>query len=123
MIWMTPRRLDWALRLYGTELAAWPAAERDAALLLLRRCSQARQIIAAALSQEDAPPVDTALLASMQKRLGRRLSAPAPGVPAMWWGGLAACALAGLYLGITNLDAEQPDLFAAVQSIAIEAAL
>lgn len=123
MIWMTSRRLDWAMRLYGTELTAWPATERDAALSLLRRCSHARQIVAAALAQEDAPPTDAALLASMQRRLGRRLAAPAPAAPAMRWGALAACALAGLYLGVVNVAPEQPDLFAAVQSIGIEAAL
>lgn len=123
MIWMTPRRLDWALRSYGTELAAWPLAERDAALSLLRRCGQARQVMAAALAQEDAPPTDAELLASMQRRLGRRLAAPSPAVPAMQWGALAACALAGLYLGTANADAERLDLFAGVQSIAIEAAL
>ena len=122
MIWMTSRRLDWALRLYGTELAVWPTAERDAALSLLRRCGQARQIMAAALAQEDAPTVDTALLATMQDRLRRRFAAPKP-VPTIRWGGLAACALAGFYLGVVNLDTEQPDLFAAVQTIAIEAAL
>ncbi len=123
MIWMTPRRLDWAMRLYGTELAAWPAAEREAALSLLRNCDHARQIVAAALAQEDAPPTDPALLANMERRLGRRLAPPAPATPAMRWGALAACALAGLYLGVANVAPEQPDLFAAVQSIVIEAAL
>ncbi len=122
MMGMTPRRLDWALRLHGTDLTAWPDAERDAALALLRRCGQARQVVAAALAQEDAPP-DPALLADMQRQLGRRLAAPAHAVPAMRWGALAACAVAGLYLGAANADGEQPDLFAAVQSIAIEAAL
>lgn len=123
MMGMTPRRLDWALRLHGTDMTAWPGAERDAALALLRRCGQARQIVAAALAQDDAPPIDAALLADMQRQLGRRLAAPAHTLPAMRWGALAACALAGLYLGAANADAEQPDLFAAVQSIAIEAAL
>ena len=123
MIWMTPRRLDWAIRLYGTELTAWPAAERDAALSLLRRCGKARQVVAAALAQEDAPPADAALLASMQRRLGQRVTPPAPPAPAMRWGALAACALAGVYLGVANVAPEQPDLFAAVQSIVIEAAL
>jgi hypothetical protein len=41
----------------------------------------------------------------------------------MRWGALAACAMAGLYLGVANVAPEQPDLFAVVQSIAIEAAL
>ena len=123
MIWMTPRRLDWALRLYGTNLATWPAAEREAALSLLRRCGQARQVVASALAEEDVPPADAALLAIMQQRLGRRLAARSPARPAIRWGALAACAAAGLYLGIANAEAEQPDLFAAVQSIAIDAAL
>ncbi len=127
MIWMTPRRLDWALRLYGTDLAAWPTAERDAALSLLRRCGQARQLMAVALAQddaaEDAPPADAALLNRMQGRLRQCLAAPSPAGSAARWGALAACAVAGLYLGVATVEAEQPDLFAAVQAIAIEATL
>ena len=48
MILMTPRRLDWGLRVHGTDLAAWPMAERAAALSLLRRCPAARQVMAPA---------------------------------------------------------------------------
>jgi len=123
MIWMTPRRLDWALRVHGTELAAWPAAERTAALTLMRRCGRARQVMADALAQEEDAPMDQVLLTSMQCRLGRRLMAPSPARPAMRWGALAASALAGLYLGFAGVDAEQPDVFATVQAIAIYAAL
>lgn len=128
MIWMTPRRLDWTIRLHGTDLAAWPADQRAAALSLMRRCKQARRIMADALAQDDASLSDAhlgdaALLASMQGRLVRCLAARSPAVPAIRWGALTACALAGLYLGTADLDAEQPDLFAAVQVIAIDAAL
>ncbi len=129
---MTPRRLDWTLRVHGTELAAWPVVEREAALSLMRRCGQARQVMADALMADastddmlmdgDAPLADAALLASMQCRLGRHLAATAPVRPAIRWGALAACALAGLYLGAAGADIEQPDLFAAVQVIAIDAA-
>jgi len=124
MIWMTPRRLEWALRVHGTELAAWPADQRAAALWLMRRCPQSRRVMADALAHEDAPlAADAALLASMQDRLVKRLAAPPPSAPVIRWGALAACTLAGLYLGAANLDTEQPDLFAAVQAIAIDAAL
>lgn len=130
MILMTPRRLDWGLRVHGTDLAAWPAAERAAAFSLLRRCPAARQVVADALAQEDVPAADPALLASLQGRLGRQFMArqaePArsPMLRRGALGGvLTACAVAGFYLGSASLDAEQPDLFAAVQAIAIDAAL
>lgn len=123
MIRMTPRRLDWTLRVYGTELAAWPMAEREAAWALMLRCGEARQIMAEALMREDAPLPDAALLASMQCRLGRHLAASLSMLPAIRWSALAACAAAGLYFGAVGIDTEQPDLFAAVQAIAIDAAL
>lgn len=134
MILMTPRRLDWGLRIHGTDLAAWPAAERAAALSFLRRCPAARQVMAEALAQEDLPAADPALLASLQGRLGRQFAArqaePArrpmrsPMLRRGALGGvLTVCALAGFYLGSASLDAEQPDLFAAVQAIAIDGAL
>lgn len=134
MILMTPRRLDWSLRVHGTDVAGWPAAERAAALSLLRRCPAARQVMADALAQEDLPPADPALLASLQGRLGQRFMArqaePArrpmrsPMLRRGALGGvLTACAVAGFYLGSASLDAEQADLFAAVQAIAIDAAL
>ena len=125
MIWMTLRRLDWALRTRGTAIADWPSCERTAALALLRRCSRARQMLADELAREDCPSqvYDAALLAGMQGRLRRRMVSHVPMVPAIRWGALAACVLAGLYLGIGEVDADQPDLFAAVQVIAIDAAL
>ena len=128
MIVMTPRRFDWGLRVHGTDLAAWPAAERAAALSLLRRCGTARQVMADALAQEDLPAADPALLASLQGRFRQRASVrPEPARPMLRRGALGGvltvCAVAGFYLGSASLDAEQPDLFAAVQAIAIDAAL
>ncbi len=131
MIWMTPRRLDWGLRARGTDLAAWPEAERAAAVSLLRRCSQARQVMADALAEEDAPQADAALLESLQCRLGQRLAASWQAGASrglmlrrgVLGGAFAVCALAGLYLGAAGLEADPPDLFAAVQAIAIDAAL
>lgn len=127
---MTPRRLDWGLRVHGTDLAAWPAAERAAALSLLGRSPAARQVMADALAQEDLPAVDPALLASLQVRLRQQVTArqtePAksPMLRRGALGGvLTVCAVAGFYLGSTSLEAEQGDLFAAVQAIAIDAAL
>ena len=125
MIWMTSRRLDWALRARGTHLAAWPEPERDAALGLLRRSRAARQVLADALAADGLPALeqDSAALGRMQRRL--RLSlAPAPAVVrGVGWGALAACAAAGLYLGAGAAAANRapdlaPDLFASVQTMA-----
>lgn len=126
---MTPRRFDWGLRVHGTELLAWPAAERAAALSLLRRCPAARQAMADALAGEELPPPDPALLASLQDRFRRRVAGWArPARPVALRRGalggvLTVCAVAGFYLGSATLEAEQPDPFGAVQAIAIDAAL
>ena len=130
---MTPRRFDWGLRVHGTDLAAWPAAERAAALSLLRRCATTRQALADALAGEDVPPPDPALLASLQGRFRQRAAGWAEPVRQVTLqqgalrrsalgGVLTACAVAGFYLGSATLDAEQPDLFGAVQAIVIDAA-
>ena len=128
MSMMTPRRFEWGLRVHGTDLAAWPAAERAAALSLLRRCGVARQVMADALAQEDLPAPDPALLASLQGRFRQRAAArPEPARPMLRRGALGGvltvCAAAGFYLGSASLEAEQPDLFGAVQAIMIDTAL
>ncbi len=125
---MTPRRFDWGLRVHGTDLAAWPAAERAAALSLLRHCPAARQVMADALAQEDLPAPDLALLASLQGRLRQRTAGRVkPARPMLRRGALGGvltvCAVAGFYLGSASLETEQPDLFGAVQAIAIDAVL
>ena len=133
MIWLSPRRLDWALRTRGTDLSAWPAQERAAALRLMRYCPLARMVMADALAQDDAPLddatlADPACLARMQGGLRTRLLTRPPATPAIRWGALAACALAGLYLG-TALDvgaasgALATDLLAGVQAVAFDSAL
>ena len=132
MIWMTLRRLDWVLRSRGSDLAIWPAAERTAALSLMRRCGRARQVMADALAQEDGaqddglaqpPRHDCPVLARMQAGLRRRMAILCHAVPAMRWGALAACAVVGLYLGAGDIAGDQSDMFATVQAIAIDAAL
>ena len=119
---MTLRRFHWLLRAYGAGLAAWPAAERAAALALVRRSGQARQLLAEALAEEDAPAADPLALCRMQRGLGQLFLSLPPATPAVRWGALVVCAAAGLYLGAVGVDAEQPDLFAAVQAVAIDAA-
>lgn len=125
---MTPRRFDWGLRVHGTDLTAWPAAERAAALLLLRRCPATRQFMADALAQEDLPAPDPALLACLLGRLKQRAARRAePARPMLRRGALGGmltvCVVAGFYLGSASLETEQPDLFGAVQAITIDAAL
>ena len=85
--------------------------------------------MADALAGEDLPPPDPALLASLQSRLRQRAANWAePARPMMLrrsalGGVLTVCAVAGFYLGSASLEVEQPDLFGAVQAIAIDAAL
>ena len=84
--------------------------------------------MADALAQEAVPPPGPALLACLQDRFRQRAAArPEPARPMLRRGALGGvltvCAVAGFYLGSASLDAEQPDLFAAVQAIAIDAVL
>ncbi len=109
---MTGRRLDWSLRARGTCVAAWPPSEQDAALDLLGRSGAAREALADALAAEDAPAADAPALCRMQSALRRRMAPPHAVVRGMGWGTLAACAAAGLYLGVGATNPEPPDLFA-----------
>lgn len=114
--WMTLRRLEWLLRSLGPGVADWPERDRQAALALLRRSARARSALADALALEDAPASDPVLLCRMQARLRAWVMPASPAAAGMRWGALAACALAGLWLGV-SLDADPaPDLFAAVQA-------
>lgn len=122
MIWVTTRRLDWELQIRGPDLGSWPAEERAAALCLMRRCPVACRMVADRLAAEDDDvTADIALLPAMQRRLRRRLTVTAPAAPVMRWSVLAACALAGLYVGATRPDPEQADPFAPVQAVALDA--
>lgn len=124
---MTPRRLDWLLRASGTDLSAWPAGDRAAALALVRLDPTARAMLADALAREDASPADPAALARMQCGLRRCLLQLPPLPFGLRWGALAACTAAGLYFGIAGVPSDPgPDAgdpFAAVQSVTVASSL
>ena len=125
MIWATTRRLDWALRTRGSDLSAWPAEERAAALSLMRRCPTARHLVADRMADEseggDELERCRPLLDRMQGRLRRRMVFRAPARPAMRLGMLAACAAAGLYIGVANGELDLTDPFASVPAVALDA--
>ena len=104
---MLPGRLLEALRHRGPALSRWPADERRAALRLLRLSPTARRLLADALEYPGAPASDPLALKRMQAGLRRRIG-PAAAPPArVGWAALAACAVAGTWLGLGA--AEQPD--------------
>lgn len=103
---MSPRRLAWVLRARGPELCAWPERERLAALALVRRDPAARQLLAEALSAEEAPPPDPAAAIRIQNTIHRALAPLSPLLRGIRWGVMAACVLAGLYAGLGPLAAE-----------------
>jgi hypothetical protein len=116
---MTRRRLDWLLRARGTDLAAWPERERHAALVLLRRSRAARQSLADLMAGDNTPEPDSAAVCRMQLAL-RHALAPRPVlVRGIGWSALAACAAAGLYVGIGTAepDIATPDLFTQAQTV------
>lgn len=116
------RRMAWLLRARGTEIAAWPEADRHAAFDLLRRSPETRALFAEALAREDEEPVaDGAVFGRMQQALRRSL-APLPMVlRGLGAGVLVACMAAGLYLAMTEpLDASG-DMFNTVQTVSLAA--
>ncbi len=124
---MTPRTLDWLIRLHGPALAVWPERERRDALALLRRSAQARSTLAAALAGDDlaAEEDDAAALARMQKGLDEAIAArmmPARLASGARWSALAACAVLGIWLGAGQASADQQgrgdrDLLQAIASL------
>ena len=109
---MTPRTLDWLIRLHGPALAAWPERERRDALALLRCSAQARSTLAAALADEDSAveDEDTAALARMREGLDDAIAArmvPARLASGARWSALAACAVLGIWLGAGQASADQ----------------
>lgn len=133
---MTPRRLDWALRARGTQVAEWPEGDRAAALALLRRDPAARAALADALARDDAGPClaragcgpDGCILARMQSALHGALLQLPPLPFAVRWGMLTACAVAGLYLGIAgaaeaDAGADAADALTAVQAVTVASSL
>ncbi len=137
---MTLRQLDWALRARGTDLAAWPATDRRAALALLRASRAARTLLADALALDDARSdavgngllpgaqgpdhlADPAALARMQGALRDCMARTSPLLSGIRWGVLAACAVAGLYVGMAGSAGADSDAFATVQSLTVASAL
>lgn len=104
---MTPRRFDWALRTRGPALDTWPATERDQALALLSQDPTARQTLADALAADaDLPPTpaECAALRRMQAIVRHALAPSSPLLHGLGLGAIAACLIAGLYLGIAEQD-------------------
>lgn len=106
---MTPRRFDWALRTRGPALDAWPAAERDDALELLRHDAAARRALADAMVlDDDAAPTEAerASLGRMQLAVRQALAPSPPVVRGLGFGAMAACLAAGLYLGAATAETD-----------------
>ena len=124
---MTPRNLDWLIRLHGPALAAWPERERLDALALLRRSAQARSVLADALAQDEiaVEGEDAAALARMRGGLDDAIAArmvPARLASGARWGALAACAMLGIWLGAGQASADpqshgERDLLQAIASL------
>lgn len=114
---MTHERFEALAEAYGGEIARWPAAERDAATLLM---AQEPDFASAALSA--AADLDAMLDAWRAPAAGHALreaviaAAPAKrraGVRGWFWragvgAGLAAACAAGLAVGVRLSDAVQP---------------
>ena len=120
---LSRRRLEWLVRARGTDLSAWPETERRAALALLRRSPEARQVLADALVAEEPPDADRAVLDRMQGTLRRRLAPLPVALRGLRAGALLACMAAGLYLGAGLSEPEQPagDLFTSAQTVSFAA--
>ena len=99
---LSRRRLEWLVRARGTDLSAWPEADRLAALSLMRHSPEARQAFADALVDEGAPEGDGAVLDRMQAALRRSLAPLSPVMRSLRAGALFACISAGLYLATSQ---------------------
>ena len=120
------RRLEWLVRSLGTDLALWPAAERHAALDLLRRSPEAQAVFADALAHDEEPPqdgpdTDRAVFNRMQTGLRRHLAPLSAGLRGLCVGALIACVAAGLYLSIDTDGPEASDLFNSAQTVTFAA--
>jgi hypothetical protein len=113
---MTPRRIEWLIRIYGPAIASWPEEERRAALALLRRSTRLREALADALACEDTPADDEgdgAALARMRGGLDAAIAArtsqarvAAGARTTMRLGALAACAVLGVWIGSTQVSGQ-----------------
>ena len=91
-------------------MSQWPSSERRAALLLLRVSPAARKLLADSMEYPGSAPRDDVALARMRAGLRGRLppaAVPVAPRPPLRWAALAACAVAGAWLGLGA--AEQPD--------------
>lgn len=114
------RRLEWLLRARGTDVVAWPDADRIAALELMRRSNQAQLAYAEALAREgefvgSESDDDCAVFRRMQSALRRRLAPLPVALRGLTVGVLVVCVVAGLYLATaTAVEPEgTPDFFTA----------
>ena len=122
---LSHRRLEWLVRSRGTDLTAWPAADRLEAMALLRRSPEAQSVFADALAREDEPvlqAIECAVLERMLTDLRRRLTP----LPMVWRclcaGALATCMAAGLYLAVDWADPDPvTDLFSTAQTVSVAA--
>jgi hypothetical protein len=86
---MSLTRLEHILEAYGADPRRWPASERDAALALLDRSTEARMRVAEARRLDSIPdranvPVDELALARVTARIQRQLQEPRPTSGASW---------------------------------------
>lgn len=113
---LSRRRLEWLVRARGTDLSAWPEADRLAALALMRESPEAQRAFADALAAEEAPDTDPDLGAEslvferMQQALRRRIAPLSLLMRGLRAGALIACMAAGLYLAtIQDVASSQAD--------------
>lgn len=105
---MTLRRFGWMLRTQGGNVAAWPRDDRAMAFALLRSDAGARTLLADALAAEgeDVAPgpvdVDAVALCRMQAVVRAALVPATPVARVLRGVALAACVVAGAYLGVTT---------------------
>ena len=103
---MSARRFAWMLRARGPDIAGWPQRERDGAMALLRQDKAAQELLAEALTAEDAPALDAAALARVMCPVRAALAPLTPLMRGLRWGAIAGCLLAGLYLGALSAQGE-----------------
>ncbi len=113
------RRLEWLLHARGTDMQTWPAAERMAAMALLRRSPEAQALVAEALGrEEDDGERDCALFDRMQDAVRRRLAPLPAAARGLAFALLIACVAAGSYLAVGDLtDGDGGDLFNTAQTL------
>lgn len=124
MTTLSLRRLEWLLRARGTDMQTWPAAERVAAVALLRRSAEAQAMVAEALDREadEEAERDCVLFDRMQAAVRRRLAPLPAALRGLSVALLIACVAAGSYLALADAaDADGGDLFNTAQTLNLAA--